>query len=125
MITEAGRFANRLATEQVERWKWQLLKALVYTDPVIGPLVVPDGAVTNFASIRSLRVLATLIYALLVGYGNAACTVHDYLYEQGKFSRKECDQVLYRALRGEGVARWRALIFYIGVRLGGARHYRG
>ena len=31
--------------------------------------------------------------------------------------------VLYRALRAEGVARWRAWLFWAGVRIGGTKQY--
>ena len=125
MNKDAGEFITTLVTDQMTRWQWQLRESLVYDDPEAGRIVVPAYFVTNFASIRSLRVAATLIYAALVGYGNAACTVHDYLYDQGMIDRRRCDEVLFRALRAEGVARWLAWLFYIGVRLGGKRHYRG
>lgn len=52
-----------------------------------------------------------------------AAILHDHLYEVGQFTRAQCDAVFYRALRGDGVARWRCLIFYLGVRIGGARSY--
>ncbi|QEU28929.1 DUF1353 domain-containing protein [Pseudomonas luteola] len=129
-IYERGRFANHLIAEQASRWEWQLTSPLIYKDPVFGSVTVPTGFQTNFASIRSLRIIASPIYGTLVGYGNAACTVHDYLYGGGKtergevLSREEADGVLYRALRAEGVARWRASLFYIGVRLGGKGYYK-
>lgn len=125
MNVEAGDFETTLVTDQMSRWQWQLREPLVYVDPEAGRIEVPALFVTNFASIRSLRVAATLIYAALAGYGNAACTVHDYLYGKGMLDRQACDEVLFRALRAEGVARWRAWIFYAGARLGGRRYYRG
>lgn len=123
-VTDRGHFANHLIAEQYDRWTWQLTSPLIYRDPAHDTITVPTGFVTNFASIRSLRLIANPIYATLAGYGNAACTVHDFLYEGSSLSRKECDGVLYRALRAEGVARWRAILFYIGVRIGGKSHYQ-
>lgn len=129
-VTDRGHFATHLLAEQHDRWTWQLTSPLILTDPVHGTITVPTGLVTNFASIRSLRVIASPIYATLVGYGNAACTVHDYLYGGGKtergevLNREEADGVLYRALRAEGVARWRASLFYIGVRIGGEAYFK-
>jgi hypothetical protein len=123
-VTERGHFATNLTAEQYGRWTWQLTSPLIYRDPKYDTITVPTGFVTNFASIRSLRLIANPIYATLSGYGNAACTIHDYLYEGSSLNRKECDAVLYRALRAEGVARWRAILFYIGVRLGGQSHYK-
>lgn len=59
------------------------------------------------------------LYAMLVGYGNAASTIHDLLYTQKKLPRSLCDRVFHRALLDEGVSKWRAILFYLGVRLGG------
>lgn len=116
-------FLDNLAAEQLSRWEWRLTRNLSLADPEHELITVPAGYQTNFASIRGLRIWLVLIYALLVGYGNASCAVHDWLYDQGRLSRRECDDVLYRALRAEGVARWRAWIFWIGVRIGGKSHY--
>jgi len=116
-------FIAPLAAEQLGRWDWRLIRDLQLADPEHGLIVVPAGYLTNFASIRGLRVWLVLIYALLVGYGNASCAVHDHLYDQGQLTRRQCDDVLYRALRAEGVARWRAWLFWAGVRIGGAKHY--
>lgn len=122
-VSDRGDFATHLIAEQFSRWEWQLTSPLIYQDTAHGTITVPTGFVTNFASIRSLRVVASPLYGTLVGYGNAACTVHDFLYAGSSLSRKECDDVLYRALRAEGVARWRASLFYIGVRVGGRGYY--
>lgn len=116
-------FIAPLAAEQLGRWEWRLFRELQLADPEHGLIVVPAGYLTNFASIRGLRVWLVLIYALLVGYGNASCAIHDWLYEQGQLTRRQCDDVLYRALRAEGVARWRAWFFWAGVRIGGKSHY--
>jgi hypothetical protein len=116
-------FIAPLAAEQLGRWEWRLIRELQLADPEHQLIVVPVGYLTNFASIRGLRVWLVLIYALLVGYGNASCAVHDWLYDQGQLTRRQCDDVLYRALRAEGVARWRAYLFFAGVRLFGSAHY--
>jgi len=116
-------FFAPLAAEQLGRWQWRIIRELQLADPEHGLIVVEVGYLTNFASIRALRLWLLLIYALLVGYGNASCAVHDRLYDEGKLTRRQCDDVLYRALRAEGVARWRAWLFWAGVRLGGKSHY--
>jgi len=71
-----------------------------------------------------IAVIALAIYGLLVGYGMRASILHDLLYTTGQFSRRDCDAIYYRALNtGDGTARWRSLIFWIGVRLGGHWSY--
>lgn len=86
-----GKFLDKLCVEQTSRWQWMVLSPLRFDDPQFGVIPVPVGFRTDFASIRSMRVFLTPLYALLAGYGNAACTVHDMLYGQGILTRAECD----------------------------------
>lgn len=119
-----SQFLSTLKTEQVGKWSHTLLGELVFDDDDVGPIRVPEGFKTDFASIEALHnVFLFPIYALVAGYGNYAATVHDWLYAVGQHSRAQADTVLYRALRAEGVARWRAWLFWLGVRVGGAKHY--
>jgi hypothetical protein len=116
-------FLTKFNGIQLEKRKWEIAAPLKFNDEVFGRITAEVGFQTDLASINSLRYIAPLLYALLVGYGNAACTIHDMLYKEGRLSRKACDEVLYRALRAEGVAKWRAAIFYAGVRVFGGRFY--
>jgi hypothetical protein len=119
-----SRFTSTLKTEQIGKWTHVLLDDLVLADEEQGVISVPAGFCTDFASIKVLHnAFLFVLFALVSGYGNYAATVHDWLYTKGQLSRKEADTVLYRALRAEGVARWRAWIFWAGVRIGGAKHY--
>ena len=119
-----SKFTTTLKTEQIGKWNHTLLGELVLADDVQGVITVPAGFVTNFASIQVLHnVFLFVLFALVAGYGNYAATVHDMLYTTGQVSRKEADAVLYRALLAEGVARWRAWLFWAGVRVGGAKNY--
>ncbi|MQT84007.1 DUF1353 domain-containing protein [Pseudomonas sp. FSL R10-2964] len=120
-----SRFTTTLKTEQLDRRTYKLLADLVLADGDERVITVPAGYTTDFASIEVLHnALLFVLFALVSGYGNYAATVHDWLYEHGSLTRKEADAVLYRALRAEGVARWRAWLMYAGVRLGGAKQYK-
>lgn len=120
-----SRFVTTLKTEQTDRRTYTLLADLVLADEDERTITVPAGFVTDFASIKVLHnAFLFVLFALVSGYGNYAATVHDWLYENAQISRKEADAVLYRALRAEGVARWRAYLFWLGVRLGGAKQYK-
>ncbi|MGH8334854.1 MAG: DUF1353 domain-containing protein [Pseudomonas fluorescens] len=113
-----------LKTEQLGKWTHVLLDELVLADDDEQVVTVPSGFRTDFASIKVLHnVLLFVLFALVSGYGNYAAAVHDWLYSTGEISRKRADAVLYRALRAEGVARWRAWLFWAGVRIGAASHY--
>lgn len=67
--------------------------------------------------------LALGLFAICSGYNLRSSILHDKLYSDGLLSRKECDAVFYRAQRADGTARWRAAIFWLGVRLGGRWSY--
>ncbi|MBD1554753.1 DUF1353 domain-containing protein [Pseudomonas typographi] len=72
----------------------------------------------------TVAVVALALYGLVVGYGMRSAILHDWLYTKALLARAECDSVFSRALRtGDGTARWRAWLFYAGVRIGGAGHY--
>lgn len=119
-----SKFITTLKTEQVGKWNHTLFADLVLIDDEHGRLVAEIGFSTDFASIRVLHnAVFFMLFALVAGYGNYSATIHDKLYTTGQLSRKDADGVLYRALRAEGVAKWRACLFWAGVRLGGAKHY--
>lgn len=119
-----SRFITTLKTDQTDRRTYKLLDDLVLADDDQCTIIVPAGFVTDFASIQVLHnAFLFVLFALVSGYGNYAATVHDFLYSEGQVSRKEADAVLFRALRAEGVARWRAWLMWAGVRIGGAKQY--
>lgn len=128
-----ARYSN-FDTREIGKRLYQLLDDLVFYDDVLGPITAVKGFVTNYASIDGLKNIVLFpVYALLAGYGDKSATIHDFLYNRGGFInlngvfvkvlRIEADRVLYRALRAEGVARWRASVFFIGVRLFGSKYY--
>lgn len=122
-------FLTTLKTEQVGKWNHSLLDVLVFEDDKVGTVIVPAGFSTDFASIKTLHnVFLFIFFALVSGYGNYAAVIHDYLYTTHSvgtraITRKEADKVLYRSLRAEGIAKWRAWLFWVGVRLGGSSSY--
>lgn len=129
----AKTFSN-FDTRELSRRLYMLLDDFSWNDTVFGKVTAKKSFQTNYASIDIFHnVWLFIFYALLAGYGDKAATIHDWLYsgfgierEDGTIyypARKECDQALYRALRDEGLARWRAWMFYIGVRIGGASSF--
>lgn len=123
-----------LVTVEVDRDTFQLMLPLQYTDSKYGNIVARQSFITDFASTKVVRNLGMfVIYSAVVGYGRKAATIHDWLYSgfgiktEGKTiypSRKEVDKIFYRALREEGIARWRAALMYAGVRIGGRSSYK-
>lgn len=145
-------FLNPLRLELLGRNEWRLLAPFAFNDPTHGRLELTPGLVTDLASIRTVRavavvglllawllqalpwawmaqasalvgLLALALYAAVAGYGHAAAALHDALYRAAMLPRRQADAVFYRALRAEGIARWRAWLMWAGVRLGGWRRY--
>lgn len=129
-------FPDKLQLENVSKNKVRLLTSFRYDSKRI-KLTIPAGFETDLASIYMVKYVSPTMYAILSGYGDRAAVVHDYLYhKQGYFnpfseepefipvSRAFADRVFYDALRADGVARWRAALFYIGVRIGGFSAWR-
>lgn len=113
-----------LKSEEVNRKNYTILEDLVLEDDEFGEITVPAGFVTDYASVSVLQhLIFAPIFVLVADYGDKSATVHDYLYTQTKLSRKDCDQVLYRALLAEGLEKWRARLFWLGVRVGGGSHF--
>jgi len=67
MTTHVGKFDVKPNIRYISRWKVEMRQPMTFSDLVDGLIVVPAGYLTNFASIRGLRVWLVLIYALLVG----------------------------------------------------------
>jgi len=148
-----GKFSTQPVVRFTSRWQVSVQEPLSFHDPKHGLLTVPAGFDSDLASIRILRevsraawllslacwffawswVANTLLvlaigslalYALLAGYGLRAAILHDWLYTTALLPRAAADAVFYRALRtGDGTARWRALFFWVGVRVGGIYAY--
>jgi hypothetical protein len=125
-----------LDSRELARRQYQLLADLHFDDILgFGVITAKNGFITDYASLDVLKkFLLFMFYALLVGYGDKAATIHDWIYRgygiaraDGSVyypTRKECDQIFYRALRAEGVDRVRCFLFYAGVRIGGASSYK-
>lgn len=123
-------------TREIARREYELLADFGFDDVLgFGVITAKKGFTTDYASIDVLKnILLFLFYVLLVGYGDKAATIHDWVYRGNGIQRSdgtvyyptrlECDQIFYRALRAEGTAQWRAMLFYYGVRIGGHSSYR-
>lgn len=82
-------------------------------------IIVPEGFETDLASVPRVPV----VYLAVGGRGHKAAVLHDWLYSTTMFTRKQCDQYFYHALRESGVNYFYAKAMYAGVRIGGASYY--
>ena len=95
---------------------YRLLAPMTYYSAVLDHLItVPTGFVTNFSSVPAP------VRIFISGHGNDrwAATVHDYLYSEKKFTRKQADDVFLEALECKGANVIKRRFMYRGVRTGG------
>lgn len=119
-----SQFLAPLITEELGPREHKLSAEFMFLDNLVGVIKVPAGFTTDFASIQSLNTPGLYwLYSYLVGYGNKAATIHDWLYRHGLYTRAICDEVFHRALLAEGVDSTRAWLMYQGVRIGGESSY--
>ncbi|WP_338547226.1 hypothetical protein V6W80_11560 [Pseudomonas benzopyrenica] len=103
-----------------EVFRWGAILAVVF-----GIFSAAFGLPVVLAIVAAvIAALAVLLYAYIAGYGNRMSAMHDFLYRSRRFPKAVCDQILWRMARtGEGMARPRAAVFYLGPVLGGRRRY--
>ena len=99
------------------RQLYQLTKDLLYYSDVAHAVNVPEGFVTDLASVPN---------SMLAVFGEIAqmpAVIHDYLYSTRSASRAQADAVLMEAMEVTGEPWWKRKLFWAAVRVGGASHY--
>ncbi|AWL03416.1 DUF1353 domain-containing protein [Massilia oculi] len=117
-----ARFLSTLRTDRVSLTSADriLLAPLAFSSALLDRyVVVPEGFVTDFASVPR----APLTYWLFGGVGDEAAVVHDFLYETGAVPRALADEVYGEALEACGVPAWRRGPMVLAVRLFGGSRY--
>ena len=115
-------FPDALNTTYVSPRERKLLNNFRYIDDVEGVIVCEAGLVIDGASFGRLL---SPIFGEQHDYDIPAAP-HDRLYlnnnVNGRYlTRKQCDEVLYRAMKCAGFQEYKAKLFYYGVRLFGLR----
>lgn len=104
--------------EKPQKIRFEVISPLVYqSDAAKRTITVPDGFVTDFASIPQAL---WNVLPPIGGYDEAA-VVHDYLYSKftNDMDRSTADHVLDEAMCVLGVSAWKRKLIYAGVRVGG------
>lgn len=110
-----GGFLTPLNLQDIDGEQFLLLTPLLYRAHVKRIFVVPEGFVTDFASIPRL------LWARYPKSGkwNRAAVLHDYLYVHNGVTRAEADALFLEALQACGVNWWTRHVFHRAVRVGG------
>lgn len=100
---------------------WKLDSPLIYQSDVAGmTFTVPAGFTTDLASTPRIP----FVYEIGGGVANKASVIHDFIYSTHPVTRSVADAVLKEASAVTGVARWRRVLMWAGVRVGGASHWK-
>lgn len=118
-----SKFLLPLRLEYMDGRNWKLWSAFTFGSVVLERVIeVPAGFVTDFASIP--RVLWNVLPP--TGQYGKAALIHDYCYRTAWYAtRAQSDLVLNEAMKELGVGWWTRQVIYRGVRLGGARAWKG
>lgn len=95
--------------------EWILKEKLTYVTEAGEIITVPEGFVTDLASIP--RAFHWLIP--VNGKHRSAAIIHDYLYVVKDRSRSEADAIFLEAMKSSGVRWSQRRVMYLAVRLGG------
>ena len=116
-------FLSELITSEVDgtaqegRGIHRIHEPFVYQSDILGKTItVEAGFLTDFASVPRLP----LVYFLFGGVARKSAVIHDWLFHH----HEVCDMdtanlVLREAAQAEGIAHWRKMGIYLGVKFGG------
>lgn len=140
-----GKYLTDLDTRDMPNGKHLLISDLYYKSSTVGRIIVPEGFITDFASIPRWPI----IYWLFGGLGNKDATLHDWLYtaphdtgtglivdratadkvlrgarySSDRIDMREYEMVNLGAVLNNWWAYTSAWWWWIGVRLDGWRHW--
>jgi hypothetical protein len=110
-----SRFLTPLRAEKSGQF-WTILQPLIYQSDIARTvIVVPEGFVTDFASVPRIP----LVFLVAGDEGHLAAVVHDFLYSRQDVPRSLADAVFREAMGASGEPGWRSWLMWAGVRLGG------
>jgi hypothetical protein len=110
-----SRFLTPLRAEKSGQY-WTILQPLIFeSDLAQKVFIVPEGFVTDFASVPRLP----LAFLLTGDSAHEAAVVHDFLYQRQEIPRQMADAVFEEAAKVSGEPGWKSWLMWAGVRLGG------
>ncbi len=124
---ERERFPRHLILCKLQGRKWSLTRPFKYESGTLGWIQVPEGFVTDLASVPWFGRWAVSVD----GDHTKAAIIHDWLYVTASaedfpnVTRRDADRVFLEALKVRGVPAWKRNLMYAAVRVGGGRAFRG
>ena len=125
-MSDQERFPHNLVLQKHEGGFWRLITPFTYRSDLLGEIVVPEGFVTDLASVPWFA----RWYVSRDGNHTRAAVVHDYLYARSSeasfpdTSRRTADRVFLEAMRVCNLRPTLARVLYSAVRIGGGSSFR-
>lgn len=100
------------------RQLYRLMSRFRYQSDVAGLVEAEAGFITDLFSQPQIAM------ALFGEIGQEESLPHDLAYSKRTMTRALADRMLYEACVLNGVPRWKAVLIYLGVRIGGGSHWK-
>ena len=118
-----GKHGGRVLVTPLDARRWRLVEPVCYAGAT-DRFIVPDGYVTDFASVPRIAVWLVPTY----GRYTAPAILHDYLITDcipaGRITSVDVDGLFRRAMRESGVPPVKRWLMWTGVRWGAAFNRR-
>jgi len=119
-----SQFTTPLILEHLPNERWMVSESFEYhvgKFPSLDIIVVPKMFITDITSVPRF------LWSLLPPHGEygKAAVIHDFLYREGKRSRKECDKIFLEGMEVLGVNTTKRKLIYLAVRIFGKLAYKG
>jgi len=117
-----SKFLSALDGRSVDDKLWLLLSPLHYESDILGPIKVPLGFMTDFASVPRVPIA----YMLFGDRAHRESVIHDYLYRTDSVPQatySQANNVFLEAMKVRGKGYFVRYAMYWGVVLGGWTAY--
>ena len=125
-MSDRERFPHSLDMRKHGGGFWSLIKPFTYHSELLGEIVVPEGFITDLASVPWFA----RWYVSRDGNHTRAAVIHDYLYARASeatfpdTSRRTADRVFLEAMHVCALRPTLARVLYSAVRIGGGSSFR-
>ena len=110
-------FTLPLQGEFLGNYRWKLLAPFEYylDEPGGEKVVVPINFITDGLSIPKFAL--TIIGGHWDGQAPQAAVIHDFLYQDQRYTRKKTDQIFLESMKILGVSWWKRRTMWLAVRI--------
>mgnify|MGYP001583683165 CR=1 FL=1 len=113
-------FLSELVANSLDDGRWMLKEPLKYQSEILNAVLeVPNGFVTDFASVPRVPV----VYTFFGDRAHRESVIHDYIYQTHIATKEVADKVFMEAMEIRKKPLWVRWGMYLGVKIGGRSSY--